>query len=157
MTGAAAPDAGEKLAVADALLRFVAGVDAGDATLLASGVAPQAEVDFGPCGERLGLDFGVLHGRAAIVGFLAGTAERQVTSHAVTNPRTAVDGDGAHLSALVDAVHIVRAAPDTRFRMMNRYDAELRRARRLDDRPADDHEHLVRRRPPDPADPQRSR
>ena len=127
MTGTAASDAGERLAVADALLRFAAGVDAGDAALLASAFAPDAAVDFRPCGERLGLDFGVLHGQATIVGFLAGTAERQVTNHAVTNPRTGIDGDGARLSALVDAVHIVRAAPATRFRMMNRYDAELRR------------------------------
>ncbi len=127
MIGMAAPDAGERLGITDALLRFAAGVDSGSATLLASAFTPQAEVDFGPCGERLGLDFGVLQGRAVIVAFLAGTAERQVTSHAVTNPRVQVDGDRVFLSALVDAVHIARDAPGTRFRMMNRYEAELQR------------------------------
>lgn len=128
MTGMAAPDAGEQLGVADALLRFAAGVDSGSATLLASAFTMEAEVDFGPCGERLGLDFGVLRSRAAIVTFLVGTAERQVTSHAVTNSRAEVDGDRALLSALVDAVHIVRNPRAARFRMMNRYDAELRRS-----------------------------
>ena len=61
---------------------------------------------------------------------LAGTAERQVTSHAVTNSWAEVDGDRPRVSALVDAVHIARDAPAARFGMMNRYDAELRR--RLD-------------------------
>ena len=76
----------------------------------------KVEVDFGPCGEQLGLDFNVLRSRAAIVAFLAGTAERQVTSHAVTDPRAEVDGDRACLSALADAVHIARDAPAARFR-----------------------------------------
>ena len=128
MTKLAAADAGEKLVITDALLRFAAGIDAGNAALLASAFTTEAEVDFGPCSERLGLSFGVLRSRAAIVAFLAGTAKRQVTSHAVTNPRSEVDGDRAFLTALVDAVHIIRDTRAARFRMMNRYDAELRRS-----------------------------
>lgn len=118
---------GDRLAVLDALLRFAAGADAGDEDLITSAFTPDAEVDFGPCGRSLGLDFAVLRSRAAIVGFLACTAEWQVTSHAVTNPLAAIAGDRARLRTLVDAVHIVRDEPGTRFRMMNRYEAELDR------------------------------
>ncbi|MBP1179323.1 hypothetical protein JOE48_001287 [Methylobacterium sp. PvR107] len=62
-----------------------------------------------------------------IVAFLASTAAGQVTRLVVTNPFVVVTGDRASLSALVEAVHIVRNAPDRRFRMMNRCEASLER------------------------------
>lgn len=122
-----AESAGDRLAVADALLRFAEGADAGDEGLLASAFTTDAELDFEACGRSLGLDFGVLRDRAVMTGFLAGTAVRQVTSHAVTNARAVVTGDRAGLRALVDAVHILRDEPGVRFRMMNRYEADLER------------------------------
>ncbi len=113
------------VAVTDALLRFGAGTDEGDRDLLSSAFAVDAVVDFGPCGRKLGLDFPPLTGREAIVGFLGGTSAQQVTSHLVSNSRIAMNGGRATVRALVEAVHIIRAEPDQRFRMMNRYDAEL--------------------------------
>ena len=113
------------LSITDALLRFGAGTDNADTDLLVSAFAPDAVIDFGPCGRKLGLDFEPLQGRDTIVGFLAGTAALQLTSHVVTNSRTHVRGDGASVRALVDATHVVRADRARRFRMMNWYDAEL--------------------------------
>ncbi|TXM99033.1 nuclear transport factor 2 family protein [Methylobacterium sp. WL64] len=122
---AVAKSANDRLAMTDALLRFAEGADRGDEGLLASAFTADAEIDFEPCGRSLGLEFGVLRDRAAIVGFLAGIAARQITSHAVTNPRAAIAGDRASLSALVEAVHVIRDEPGARFRMMNRYVADL--------------------------------
>lgn len=124
MTGAA-PSADDHLAITDALLRFGAGTDAGDAALLASTFVVDAVVDFGPCGRKLDLAFEPLRGQAEIVGFLAGTAALQVTSHVVTNARARRQGDRASLRALVEATHIVRTDTDRRFRMMNWYEAKL--------------------------------
>ncbi|WP_375410950.1 nuclear transport factor 2 family protein [uncultured Methylobacterium sp.] len=124
---AAAGYAGDQLAVTDAMLRFAEGADMGDKGLLASAFTANAEVDFEPCGRSLGLEFGVLRDRAAIVGFLVRIAARQVTSHAVTNPRAVIAGDRASLSVLVEAVHFAREEPGARLRMMNRYVADLER------------------------------
>ena len=126
MSGRASlPNADDHLAITDALLRFAAGVDEGEAALIESAFADDAEIDFAPCGAALGLEFGVVRGREVIVDFLAGTAVGQATSHVVSNARTTRDGEAASLVALVDAVHIARADRTDRFRMMNRYEARL--------------------------------
>ena len=111
--------------IVDALLRFAAGTDDGDAALLGSVFTPEAVVDFGPCGRKLGMVFDPLIGAPAIVGFLGGTSRRQVTSHVITNPRVRLDGGRAQLRALVEATHVARDDRARRFRMMNRYDVEL--------------------------------
>ena len=118
-------DADAHIGVGDALLRFAAGTDDGDLAMLESAFAEDAVVDFGACGRAIGLDFEPLAGAATITGFLVGTSRRQVTSHVVTNPRVRAGGDHAHLRALVDATHIVRADRARRFRMTNWYDADL--------------------------------
>ena len=129
--------ADDYLGVADALLRFGAGVDRADERLLASAFTVDAVVDFGPCGRKLDLDFPVVAGRDDIVAFLASTGRTQTTSHVVTNARVHKDGSSAKLRALVDATHISRRDPSRRFRMMNWYDLDLAadgrtwRARRL--------------------------
>jgi hypothetical protein len=115
----------DRLGTGDALLRFAAGTDEGDAALIASAFAPHAIVDFGPCGEKLGLPFPPLNGRDAIAGFLAGTSAHQITSHVVTNVRVNDLPNGAEMRALVEATHIVRADPTRRFRMLDRYVGEL--------------------------------
>ena len=112
------------LGVADTLLRFGAGVDRGDASLLASVFTDDAVVDFRPCGGKLGLDFPVLQGARAITGFLAGSAHTQVTSHVVSNTRVQVEGALGRSRSLVDATHLVKADPRRRFRMMNWYEVE---------------------------------
>ena len=116
------------LGVADALLRFGAGVDRCEASLLGSVFTDDARVDFQPCGRKLGLDFPVLHGAEAITGFLAGGAHTQVTSHLVTNTRVQVDGGLGRSRSLVDATHLVRADLGRRLRMMNWYEVEAVRS-----------------------------
>ncbi len=127
MTAAIDPiaDADAHSGVGDALLRFAAGTDNGDRALLESAFAEDALVDFGACGRAIGLDFEPLRSVARVTGFLAGTSKHQVTSHVFTNPRVLLDDAHAHLRALVDATHIVRADRARRFRMMNWYDADL--------------------------------
>ena len=116
------------LGVADTLLRFGAGVDRGDSSLLASVFTDDAVVDFRQCGAKLGLDFPVLQGATAITAFLAGGARTQVTSHAVTNARVQVAGASGRSRSLVDATRLVRADPRRRFRMMNWYETEVVRS-----------------------------
>ena len=122
---AAAALAAERLEVIDALYRFGAGVDHNDANLLATAFNDDAVVDFGPCGRAMGLDFPVLTGNGAIVGFLCGNAEKQTTSHVITNGRALIDGDAAVLRALVDATHLPKNDHSRRCQMMNWYDVEL--------------------------------
>ena len=117
----------DRLGACDALLRFAAGTDEGDPELLRSAFALQAVVDFGPCGEKLGLPFPPLEGCDAIVGFLAGTSVHQITSHVVTNLRVMTAPAGVAVQALVEATHIVRTEPSRRFRMLDPYAATLTR------------------------------
>ncbi len=116
---------GDHLQVMDALYRFGAGVDHGDAGLLASAFSGDAVVDFTPCGRALGLNFPLMTGAGTIVGFLGATAATQTTTHVVTNGRVHVAGDAARLRALVDATHLARDDQSRRFGMVNWYEAEL--------------------------------
>ena len=111
--------AAERLEVIDALCRFGSGVDPNDADLLATAFCDDAVVDFGPCGHAMGLDFPLLTGDAAIAGFLCSNAERQTTSHVITNGRTRIDGDTAVLRTLVDATHLPKHDHSRRCQMMN--------------------------------------
>ncbi len=47
------------------------------------------------------------------------------TTHQVTNPRIAVDGDTARLTALVEAQHLLSADHSTFALLKNPYDVEL--------------------------------
>ena len=121
--------AGDTVAVIDALLRFGAGVDHNDPTLLATAFSDDAVVDFRPCSRALGLDFPLMTGAGMIVGFLGATAATQTTTHVVTNGRVHVDGDAARLRALVDATHLARDDHRRRLGMVNWYEAELVRTK----------------------------
>ena len=115
----------EQLEVVDAMYRFGAGVDHNDADLLATAVSDDAVVDFGPCGRAMGLDFPVLTGGETIVGFLCSNAERQTTSHVITNARARIEGNSAVLRSLVSATHLPKGDHSRRCQMMNWYDVEL--------------------------------
>ena len=121
----AAVSAVDHIAVTDAMLRFGAGVDDGDKDLLATAVSDDAVVDFGPCGRKMGLDFPLMKGGKAIIGFLGATASTQITSHVVTNARVDVNGRDAKLRALVDATHHPKNDLTRHCRMMNWYDVAL--------------------------------
>ena len=109
----------------DALYRFGSGVDHNDADLLASAFSDDATVDFGPCGRAMGLDFPLLTGGGTIVGFLCSNAEKQTTSHVITNGRARIDGNLAVLRTLVDATHLPKDDHSRRCQMMNWYDVDL--------------------------------
>ncbi len=117
--------ADEHLRVTDALVRFGAGIDRADERLLASALATDAVVDFGPCGTKLGLDVPVMKRRGDIVTFLAATGLTQATSHVVANARVRVEGSAAKLLALVDATHVSKSDPSRRFQMVNWYELDL--------------------------------
>ena len=122
---AATASAAERLEVVEVLYRFGAGVDHNDADLLATAFSDDAVVDFGPCGRAMGLDFPVLTGGGTIVGFLCSNAEKQTTSHVITNGRARINGGSAVLRALVDATHLPKDDHSRRCQMMNWYDVDL--------------------------------
>lgn len=111
--------------VMDALYRFGAGLDHNDGDLLATAFSDDAVVDFGPCGQAMGLDFPVLTGGETILGFLRANAGTQTTSHVITNGRAQVNGNAAGLRALVNATHLPKGDHSRRCEMMNWYDVDL--------------------------------
>lgn len=121
----AVASAHDHLAITDALLRFGAGVDDGDAKLVTSAFSDDAVVDFAPCGQKMRLDFPLMTGGETIASFLGLTSRLQTTSHVVTNARVRVEGHEAHLRALVDATHRPKDDHSRHCRMMNWYDARL--------------------------------
>ncbi|WP_063790219.1 FAD-binding protein [Streptomyces sp. NRRL B-24085] len=119
-------------AIVDALHRYTAGLDHGDADLLASSLTEDAMVDLTPATSKIGLDFPALKPRDTVVGVLIPAVGPLDTSHVISNVRASVDGDNAHVKCYATAQHYLPGEgpkPDrTRHAlMMNRYDAELTR------------------------------
>ncbi|MGF6573919.1 septum formation inhibitor-activating ATPase MinD [Paraburkholderia sp. GAS333] len=117
----------DKLAVVDALYRFTAGIDLRDESLLSSSLAENAISDFRPAAAKAGFDYPVIEGRDVIVAALTTSLATLDTTHSVTNPRVTIDGDQAHLDALVEAQHVPRNDHTRHYLMKNRYDVELAR------------------------------
>jgi hypothetical protein len=131
LTGGSLEELRDRTEIVDALLRFGLGQDLADRALFASSFAPDAELDFRPAAARWGATVPLMTGRDAIVdGILAGFAGRVVTTHQVTNPRIAIGGDTAELTALVEAQHVLIADPATFALLKNRYEVSLGRAGR---------------------------
>lgn len=123
-----AHDAADRLAVVEALYRFTAGIDLRDTNLLASSLAENAVSDFRPAAAKAGFDYPVIEGRDVIVAALATSLATLDTTHSVSNPRVAIDGDTARMDVLVEAQHVPRSDPSRHYLMKNRYDVELIRA-----------------------------
>lgn len=121
-------DAADKLAVVDALYRFAAGIDLRDQRLLASALAENAVSDFRQAAAKAGFDYPVIEGRDTIIAALTASLATLDTTHSVTNPRVAIDGDTARLDALVEAQHVPRDDHTRHYLMKNRYDVELARS-----------------------------
>jgi ankyrin repeat protein len=117
--------ASDKLAVADTLYRFAAGIDLKNRSLLASAFAVDAISDFRPAATKAGFDYPVLTGRDVIVAALSDSLSRIDTTHSVSNPRVSVDGDTAHLEAMVEAQHLPHGDHSRHYLMKNRYDVDL--------------------------------
>lgn len=115
----------DRLAVVDALYRFAAGIDLRDKDLLASALADDAVSDFRPAAAKGGFEYPVIEGRDTIVSALSTSLSQLDTTHSVSNPRVTLNGDAAHLDALVEAQHVSRADPSRHYLMKNRYRVEL--------------------------------
>ena len=120
-------DAADKLAVVDALYRFAAGIDLRDNSLLSSSLAEHAVLDFRLAAAKAGFEYPVIEGREVIVAALTGSLATLDTTHSVTNLRVTIDGDTAHLQALVEAQHVPHNDPARHYLMKNRYEIELAR------------------------------
>jgi septum formation inhibitor-activating ATPase MinD len=115
----------DKMAVIDTLYRFAAGIDLRDKDLLASAFAADAVSDFRPAAAKAGFEYPVLEGRENIVAALSGALGLIDTTHSISNPRVTLDGDKAHLDALVEAQHVPQDKSSRHYLMKNRYDVDL--------------------------------
>lgn len=109
--------------VVDALYRFAAGQDRKDTALFLSAFTPDATLDFTQPARRFGREVPVMD-HDAIAG-IPDTLAPLATTHTVTNPRVTLDGDRATLTALVEAQHVVAAAPERHLLLKNDYDVDL--------------------------------
>jgi hypothetical protein len=122
----------DRAEIADALYRYAAGLDFGDAALLESALTDDATVDLTSATAKLGLDFPALTPRDVVVSALASAVGPLDTSHSITNIRIDITGDTATARCYAQANHYLPGdgpRPDrTRHAlMMNRYDAEMAR------------------------------
>ncbi|MFI6867846.1 nuclear transport factor 2 family protein [Nocardia sp. NPDC050406] len=116
----------DRAEIVDALYRFALGQDLQDKDLFASSFALDAELDFQPAAAKWGGAAPLMVGRDFIVTtILDGFAGRVDTTHQVTNPRIAIDGDTARLTALVEAQHLLTVEHETFALLKNYYDVEL--------------------------------
>lgn len=116
----------DRTEIVDALHRFALGQDLKDAALFASAFAADAELDFRPAAARWGGNPPLMVGRDTIVTTILDSFTGRVdTTHQVTNPRIAMDGDTARLTALVEAQHLLSADHSTFALLKNPYDVEL--------------------------------
>ncbi|VVP67705.1 hypothetical protein PS918_00616 [Pseudomonas fluorescens] len=118
-------DAADQLAVVETLYRFAAGIDLRDNALLASAFTQDAVSDFRPAAAKAGFEYPVLEGRDVIVAALSSALGHVDTTHSVSNPRVSIEGDKAHLDALVEAQHVLRNDPARHYLMKNRYEVDL--------------------------------
>jgi hypothetical protein len=98
----------DKIAFVEALYRFAADIDLRDPTFLSSSLADDATINFSPAAAKLGFEYPLLRGKEAIVATLSASLGLLLTTHSVSNPHVALDGDEAYLDALVEAQYVPR-------------------------------------------------
>jgi hypothetical protein len=113
--------------VIDALYRFAAGQDLRRRELFLSAFSVDAELDFTQPARRFGIQMPIMIGRSEIAKIMEILAPLD-TTHTVTNPRVELHGDEARLTALVEAQHVSRAAPEQYLLLKNIYDVTLVRS-----------------------------
>ncbi|MFB2880180.1 nuclear transport factor 2 family protein [Floridanema aerugineum] len=95
----------DRLEIADAVYRFVAGIDFSDEELFVSAFAPDAIVDVTSNNKMWGTDYPIFEGRDLIVQVFKNSVFSLDTTHAVSNPRTKINGDTATLHTITEAQH----------------------------------------------------
>ena len=124
--GAVVRELRDRAEILDALHRFGLGQDLKDRELFASAFETSAELDFRPAAAKWGGRPPLMSGRDTIVTTILGMFTGRVdTTHQVTNPRIAIDGDTARLTALVEAQHLLAADHGTFALLKNPYDVDL--------------------------------
>ncbi len=119
----------DRYEIADALHRYSFSLDHGDADSLASALTEDCVFDFRPASKKLGLDFGLLTGRDAILKAVLPLIGPLDTSHTASNLQIEISGDSATLTAYVMSQHFMPREGSRRGSenalLMNRYDCEL--------------------------------
>lgn len=120
----------DRTEIADTLYRYAAGLDLGDADVLASAFTADVVFDFTPAASKAEVEFPVLSSRDVVVKSLLAVLGPLDTSHSVSNIQTTVNGESATLTAHILAQHFMPGEgprPDrTRHALvLNRCDADL--------------------------------
>jgi hypothetical protein len=120
----------DRTEIADALYRYAAGLDLGDADLLSSAFTEDVIFDFTSAASKIGIQFPVLSSRDVVVQTLIAVLGPLDTSHSLSNLRMTISGETAALKAYVLAQHFSPGEgprPDSSRHalLMGRYDADL--------------------------------
>lgn len=125
MTSTYIQETADKLSVVETLHCFAAGIDMQDNDLLTSVFTEHAVSDFRPAAAKAGFEYPVLEGRDNIVAALSAALGHVDTTHSVSNARASINGNKAHLDALVEAQHVLKSDPSRHYLMKNRYDVQM--------------------------------
>ena len=120
----------DRTEIADTLYRYAAGLDHGDADVLASSFTEDVVFDFTPAASKAEVEFPVLSSRDVVVKSLIAVLGPLDTSHSVSNIQTTVNGDSATLKAHLLAQHFLpgegpRPDRSRHALVLNRCDADL--------------------------------
>ncbi|WP_220201372.1 nuclear transport factor 2 family protein [Reticulibacter mediterranei] len=120
----------DRTEIADALYRYAAGLDLGDADLLSSAFTEDVIFDFASAASKIGVQFPVLSARDVVVKTLLAVLGPLDTSHSLSNLRMTISGERATLQAYVLAQHFSpgegpRPDQSRHALLMGRYDASL--------------------------------
>lgn len=116
--------------VVDALFRFGLAQDRRDdpgaLELFESAFTEDAVLDFRPAAHRCGIDVPLMEGREMISAIIMNPATRIDTTHVVTNPRVAITGSSAEMTALVEAQHLPKNDHSRHALLKNLYSVTAR-------------------------------
>jgi hypothetical protein len=120
----------DRTEIADALYRYAAGLDLGDADMLASSFTEDVVFDFTPAARKAEVEFPVLSSRDVVVKSLIAALGPLDTSHSMSNIQTTINGNSATLKAHILAQHFLpnegsRSNCTWHALLMNRCDADL--------------------------------
>lgn len=115
----------DRIGVIDALHRFAAGQDLGDAELFRSAFHADAILDFTQPAARLGVALPIFETRDGIAEAILPVVARLDTTHSVSNARVHVQGDRATLLCLLEAMHLPHGESGRDLLLKNLYGLEL--------------------------------
>ena len=113
-------EAEDRIALQDVMLRYAAGVDERDMALYRGCFADDVVV--------VGMGPETVRGVDAWVSFVEGALERYGSTQHMLGPQLAfIDGDEASTRNDVQALHVMKDAPDTIFTLWATYRTDMRR------------------------------